>query len=678
MKNHLTGSISPYLLQHADNPVDWYPWGEEAFSRARIEDKPIFLSIGYSACHWCHVMAHESFENETVAAFLNDNFVSIKVDREQRPDIDDIYMSAVQATTGSGGWPLSVFLTPDLKPFYGGTYFPPVSGYGRPGFMDLLKEIKQTYKSQREKINRSAEKIQLHLSTVQNQSTKGDYSPDIFNYAINQLADNYDQTYGGFGPAPKFPPTGQIDLLLRQYYRNKDHLALQMAEFTLRKMAEGGMCDKVGGGFHRYSTDEKWFVPHFEKMLYDNALLVHNYLDAYLITKKVFYSDIAKSTLEWILREMIDPAGGFHSSVDADSEGEEGKYYLWTSNRIRELIADQADFICDYNGITDDGNFEKGLNILHVSADLKALANKHGLDVNAAQETIKAMSQILLKDRESRIRPGTDDKVLVDWNSLMISAFAKGYRVLKDKIYLDAANKATDFIFEKMFDGNELKRSYRDGKSEIDGLLDDYAYLTEALIELYQAGFEEKRILQAETIVNIMLTKFRDVGSGAFYQTAENKTDLILRLKSGHDSATPSGNYAAARALYSLFQLTGDEEYFKYADETVKYFSGNAERYPLGYLRMISLINDITSGNRQLAVIRSEEAPENDELLNFINSQYLPDLIVASCRENENPNIDLLKNRHTVDKKSTAYYCVDFNCKLPITDIKELQNILLN
>ncbi len=677
VKNHLAGSLSPYLLQHAENPVDWYPWGEEAFQKARSEDKPIFLSIGYSACHWCHVMAHESFENDSIAAFLNDNFVSIKVDREERPDVDDIYMSAVQMFTGSGGWPLTVFLTTDLKPFYGGTYFPPVKRYGRPGFLELIQEVSKAFQTQRDRIENSAEQITSQLKTVSSSdSGSGAYDRAMIANAIIYLSQSYETNYGGFGSAPKFPPTGQLDLLMRTYSRKQDPQLLNMVEHTLTKMAEGGIFDQIGGGFHRYSVDEEWLTPHFEKMLYDNALLTVNYLDLYLITKNEFYADVARSTMDWVLREMQDSGGGFYSSMDADSDGEEGLFYIWKSEELADLLGNDVEIMADVYNMTPQGNFEDKTNILTRHQALAVLAEKHNLTIQELQAKIKQNRAKMLKSRSERIWPGKDDKVLTDWNSLMITAFARGYRVLGDNRYLEAANNCADFILETMQHDGKLFHSYREGEADIAGMLDDYAYLSEALLELYQAGFNEKYFIQGVKTANRMIELFWDSEQGGFYQVNEGREDLLYRIKQGYDSATPSANAIAARVLFTIFQLNEDENFRKFAYETVRHYAGQATQHPAAFFRLIALVDEMTSPMKQIAIIRPTKTIGEDKMLQAVNGHYLPGTVIASKTEQQISSLAFLADRPIVEGISSAYYCVNFSCKLPTNDVNVLNDLL--
>jgi len=672
-KNNLSSSLSPYLRQHKDNPVNWQQWKAATFAEARLTDMPIFLSIGYSACHWCHVMEHESFENDSIAAFLNANFISIKVDREEHPDVDEIYMSAVQMLTGSGGWPMSVFLTPDLKPFFGGTYFPPTSRFGRPGFMEVLNQIADAWENRRDQINMGAVQIAEAIQSMHNKkSAPDDYDRKITDQAVAALSQRMDWSDGGFGPAPKFPPTGQIDILLRVHNRTSDKQLIHMAELTLRKMADGGIFDQIGGGFHRYSTDSKWLTPHFEKMLYDNALLTRSYLDAYLVTGDEYYANIARRTLDWVLKEMTDPAGGLYSSQDADSDGEEGLFYIWKPSEIEAVIGakDAADFNEIY-GVTDKGNFEHSSTILSV-------INKP-LDVRGtpSAEWLADVWEKLYNDREKRIHPHRDDKVLTDWNGLMIAALAAGHRVLGDEKYLVAATKAADFSMQTMWQNNQLLHSYLGGTAGIDGLLDDYAFQLDGLIELYQAGFNPKRLQQAEMLADKMIELFSDDEHGGFYHVPEGRKDLMVRPKSGYDGAIPSGNAIAAQSLLKLYQLDGNADYLDVVEKSVRSFAADMKKSPIGFLRFGSLIEELTGPLQQVAIIGNGVEGSSNELLATINNQYMPGTVMAYSPDGKVAGVALLADRSAIDGLPAAYFCHNFACEFPVTKPDDLQKLIV-
>lgn len=576
--NRLIDETSPYLLQHAHNPVDWYPWGEEALQRARSEDKPILLSIGYSACHWCHVMERESFENEEIAKLMNDNYINIKVDREERPDLDEIYMSAVQAMTGSGGWPMTMFLTPDLKPFYGGTYFPPTDRSGRPGFPRILTSVAETYQGKRGEVADHAEQITKHLQSRINpeQQADAELSADLLDKAFQQYQSQFDERHGGFGQAPKFPPGMGLSLLLRYWKRTGNAEALRMVEFTLEKMANGGMYDQLGGGFHRYSVDEIWLVPHFEKMLYDNSLLTVSYLEAYQATGKDLYQRIARETLDYVLREMYDSQnGGFYSTQDADSEGEEGKFFVWTPDEVAAILPpEQTKIFCDFYDITEGGNFEHK-NILHVRMTTEQFVQMIDLSESELIGLLKDGKAKLFTEREKRIKPGLDDKILTSWNGLMIRSLADGGRVLKKPEYTQAATRAAEFLIAKLHDtsNGHLLRTYRQGKSKLHAYLVDYAFLVEGLLALHQATGDKKWLTEAQKLTDEQISLYWDKTRHGFYFTSHNHEELLARTQNGFDSVLPSGNSTSVRNLVRLAKRTGDAKYRTYAQQTLEAFA---------------------------------------------------------------------------------------------------------
>ena len=533
------------LLQHADNPVDWYGWNDEALKKAKDENKPIFLSIGYSACHWCHVMAHESFENEDVAEFMNDNFINIKVDREERPDIDDIYQKVCQIATGQGGWPLSLFLTPDQKPFYVGTYFPVLDSHGRPGFGSICRQLSQAWKEKPKDIEKSAEKFLDALNKSETVSVSSKLERIILDEAAMNLFQLGDPTYGGFGSAPKFPNAANISFLFRYAKLSGLGKFNEFALKTLKKMAKGGIFDQIGGGFSRYSTDARWLVPHFEKMLYDNALIPVNYAEAYQITQDPFYLDVMQKTLDFVLREMTLPDGGFYSAYDADSEGVEGKFYVWKKSEIKEILGSDADLFCLYYDVTDGGNWE-GNNILCNNLDASAVAFNFGISEEDVHGILKSCSEKLLKVRSNRIPPGLDDKVLVSWNSLMITAFAKGYRVTNDVRYLDAAKNCVSFIEKNLFVDDKLLRTYKNGIAKIDGYLEDYSYFVNALLDVFEIEPDPKYLELSLMLGHHLVDHFWDSDSDSFFMTSDEHEKLIIRPKSNYDLSLPSGNSVSA------------------------------------------------------------------------------------------------------------------------------------
>src|SRR5215204_6548020 len=553
MANRLAQETSPYLLQHKDNPVDWYPWGEEALERAREEDKPILLSVGYSACHWCHVMERESFEDEETARMMNEHFVNIKVDREERPDIDSIYMSAVQALTRHGGWPMTVFLTPDGAPFYGGTYFPPVPGRGMPSFQQLLLSLADAYENRRGEVLRSAESVREYLrATTGTALPKSAVGTELLDNAATSLMGELDRRFGGFGGAPKFPQAMNLEVLLRHHHRTGDGDALSGVELTLRAMANGGIYDQLGGGFARYSVDQYWLVPHFEKMLYDNALLSRLYLEAYQATRDPFYARIAEETLDYVLRDMTSPEGGFYSAEDADSEGEEGKFYVWTPGEMESALGpDDAKLAARYWDVTERGNFE-GKNIINVPRPPEAVAREFGISTEVLWDRIVGIRAKLLAKRDERIRPGLDDKVLSAWNGLMLRALALAARVTGRDDYREAAEKNASFLLERLKVDGRLRRSYKDGRARLNGYLEDYACVADGLVALYEATFEARWLREAAALADAMNGLFWDEERGAFYDTPADHERLVTRPRDVYDNASPSGTSVAAEVLLKL------------------------------------------------------------------------------------------------------------------------------
>ena len=689
--NRLINETSPYLLQHAHNPVDWYPWGDEALEKARRENKPIFLSIGYSACHWCHVMEHESFENEAVAAILNEHFVSIKVDREERPDLDEIYMTAVQIMTGSGGWPMTVFLTPELKPFYGGTYFPPVDMYNRPGFGTLLRSIHDAWINRREAIDSSAKELGDFVARAVVAET-GDASHlklDIVTAAARELAGTFDPKYGGFGQAPKFPSGPSIEILLREYRRSGDEKLLHCANFTLRKMYEGGMYDHLGGGFHRYSVDAQWLVPHFEKMLYDNGQLAQAYLEAYQLTKDPLYKRVVEEIFTYVLRDMTDPLGAFHSAENADSEGEEGKFYVWThAEMTKALPASDVALFTQYYSILPNGNFSSpehyhdGKNILHITRTPEAIAKEAGIGVDELEKRVAAMRETLLAIRGTRIRPSLDDKILVCWNGLMISAFAKGYQVLGDPRYLEAAQRAANFVLTTMRKDGTLLRSYRAGDARIPAYLDDYAFFIGSLVDLYEASFDMRWLEEANTLSVAMIANFWDVDAGGFFFTTPDHAHLIVRTKPTYDGAEPSGNSMAALALLRLGRLTDNQEFVAKATKILELNAEPMSRQPRGYMKMIAGIELLLDNPREIVVAGNSGSADTQALLGAVRGEFLPNKVVALLDPSWN-NVDavekalpLLQGKRPANGQAAAYVCMNYACKAPVTTVQALRTEL--
>ncbi len=672
-ENRLINETSPYLLQHARNPVDWYAWGPEALAAAKKQGKPIFLSIGYSACHWCHVMERESFEDEATAAILNEHFIAIKVDREERPDLDAIYMSAVQTMTGSGGWPLNVFLTPDLKPFYGGTYFPPDDRYGRMSFKGVLTKVAEAWEVERVALTKSAdgltEAIQAYAGVG---SDGGDIDRDAPENAVAILKKMFDRKRGGFGRAPKFPQASQLSFILRYHAAVGDEELLDMVMRTLDAMAYGGIYDQLGGGFHRYSVDADWLVPHFEKMLYDNALLAQTYLEAYQVTKKPLYARIARETLDYVIRDMTDGGGGFHAAEDADSEGEEGRFYVWSKAQIEEIVpADEAERFMAHYGVTASGNFE-GHNILNVKPDQA--------DESVLAELVESR-QMLLTARARRIRPGRDYKVIAGWNGIMISALAKGHQVLGDRSYLVAAERAALFVKKNMTDGDSLARSYASGSKGGQGFLDDYANVANSYLDLYESTGKREWRSAAEHLAEAMVAKFGDKDGGGFYFSSGEDESLIMRRKDYTDGAIRSGNSVAALLLFRLARITGEDRYWELAHGILSAAGPAVSASPTGYMNMLSSYY-FGETPIDIVIIGKPDADDTAALLSVVRSRFLPSatVIVADSSADGYDELQkatiLLQDRAMIDGKATAYVCIGRACKQPVVTAEELEGQL--
>ncbi len=676
MPNKLANETSPYLLQHVNNPVEWHPWGDEALQLARDLDKPILLSIGYAACHWCHVMAHESFEDEETAALMNQYFVSIKVDREERPDLDSIYMGAVQALTGQGGWPMTVFLTPEGRPFYGGTYYPPVPRYGMPSFQQLLNSIGQTWTTKRDEIERSASSITDHLSQAAlSVNQENILDEGVFTQALSKILSNFDAQDGGFGSAPKFPPSMTIEFLLRMYLASNDGMALHMAEFTLDKMAYSGMYDQLGGGFARYATDDRWLIPHFEKMLYDNALLSRVYLHAYQLTGNLLYRRIVEETLDFVIRELHNEMGGFYSSYDADSEGEEGKFYVWDSDEVRQLLGAEANLFMRYYDVTAGGNWE-GHNILNIAHDPAAIAAEFGLQLDEMDERLRAARKKLLHVRAQRIWPGLDDKVLTAWNGLMLASFAEAGRILGRADYIEIAVKNADFLFNYMRqDDGRLLRTWKAGsEAKYNAYLEDYAYLADGLLALYQTTFDERWFNWTQELVEQMVARFSDETNGGFFDTSSDHESLLYRPKEIQDNATPSGNSMAAHALLKSSLFTGNGKYWDQAQQAVAGLQELMAQYPTGFAHWLCAAAFILGEPQEVAIAGDPGDLGTQALMKILNDGYHPNLVVAAG--NESSSIPLLANRIKIDGKSAAYVCRRFICHAPVTQPEALRQQL--
>ena len=688
--NRLVHEKSPYLLQHAQNPVDWYPWGKEAFEKAEQQDKPVFLSIGYSTCHWCHVMERESFEEYEVAEILNKNFVCIKVDREERPDVDNVYMTVCQAMTGRGGWPLTIFLTPDKKPFFAGTYFPKKSIQGRPGLMELADKIAYLWENQREDLLRSAEDLLEHLKKNIYEKEQQEKPPgrESLNQAYEALTQRFDQVYGGFGSAPKFPTPHQLTFLMRYYKRTEEENALNMVEKTLDAMARGGIYDHLGYGFHRYSTNRQWVLPHFEKMLYDQALLSMAYIDAYQVTGKEYYAEKIKEVMTYVLRDMVSKEGGFYSAEDADSEGEEGKFYVWEAREIKEILEDK-DFklICQVFNIKEEGNFEDeatgkntGKNILFLKKPLEELAEDLEMDTTLLKNKVNEIKEILFRKREERVRPHRDDKILTDWNGLMIAAMARAGSVLKEEKYTAAARKAVEFILENLrTPQGKLLKSYREGPSILPGHADDYAFFIWGLLELYEATFKAQYLEDALRLNDILLHLFWDKEKGGLYLSAEDVQDLPLRPKEIYDGASPSANSVSALNMIRLARLTGNSDLEQKAEQIGKAFAEEISAHPVAGTQFLSALDFSLGPALEIVIVGEREDSITLEMLDKLYSSYVPNkvLLFKDIQDTKEEKFitDLApftRDQKSLDGKTTAYVCRNFSCMSPINSPDQL------
>ena len=674
VENNLINETSPYLLQHAHNPVQWYGWNDEALKKAKDENKPIFLSIGYSSCHWCHVMAHESFENEEVAKFMNENFVNIKVDREERPDIDDVYQKVCQIATGQGGWPLSIFLTPDQKPFYVGTYFPVLDSYGRLGFGSICRQLSQAWKEKPKDIEKSAENFLDALHKTETLKVPSKLERAILDEAAMNLFQLGDSAYGGFGSAPKFPNAANVSFLFR--YANLSGLSKfnEFALKTLNKMAKGGIFDQIGGGFHRYSTDARWLVPHFEKMLYDNALIPVSYAEAYQITKDPFYLDVLQKTLDFILREMTSSKGSFYSAYDADSEGIEGKFYVWKKNEIKEILGNDADLFCLYFDVTDGGNWE-GNNILCNNLNISTVAFNFGISEEKVREILKSCSEKLLRVRSTRVPPGVDDKILVSWNSLMITAFAKGYRVTNDPKYLIAAKTCVAFIEKNLYVNGKLLRTYKNGTAKIDGYLEDYSYFVNALLDVFEIEPELNYLKLSLKLGHHLVDHFWDSENNSFFMTSDNHEKLIIRPKNNYDLSLPSGNSVSAFAMLRLYHMSQEQKFLDIATKIMESQAQIAAENPFGFGHLLNTISIYLEKPVEITIINTE----NYEICKSLFSNYLPNSFMVAIQNSsqlENLSKYPFFAGKTFQDKTSVFICKDFTCSLPLHTIDEINSYL--
>ena len=676
MANRLINETSPYLLQHAENPVDWYAWGEEALGRARDEDRPILLSIGYSACHWCHVMERESFENEDIAALMNEHFVNIKVDREERPDLDAVYMEAVQMMTGSGGWPMTVFLTPDGHPYYGGTYFPPEDRGGMPGFPRLLAAASQAYHTNKGEIDRVTRQLSEQMGRT-GQMPRG-FTPlttEVMHNAYSQLATQFDHLNGGFGNAPKFPQPMTPEFLLRYNRHGFNARALEMVELTLQKMAYGGIYDQVGGGFHRYSTDAYWLVPHFEKMLYDNALLARLYLHAWQVTGKPLYRRITEEILDYVLREMTDPAGGFYSAQDADSEGVEGKFFVWTPDETRPLLGDDADLVMGYYGVTERGNFE-GANILNVARPPEDYCQQRGVSEADLFAAVARARAILLDVREQRIHPLRDDKVLTSWNGMMLRSFAEAGAALGRYDYLVAARKNADFLLRSMRDETRrVLRTWRNGEAKLNGYLEDYACLADGLLSLHEATLEPRWLQEAVSVADGMTDLFWDDTVGGFYDTGSDHETLVVRPRDVFDNAQPCGGSVATDVLLRLAVVTGNDDYSSKGATPLRAMQQLLGRAPSATGHWLGALDFYVSLPREIVIVGPTDDQTTAQMHAEVTTRFMPNRVLVGVSDPANPPLKdspLLEQRLMQDGLPTAYVCENYACQLPVTDAAAL------
>ena len=674
MANNLENETSPYLLQHKDNPVEWYSWNDEALKKAKDENKPIFLSVGYSSCHWCHVMAHESFENDDVAKIMNENFVNIKVDREERPDLDDIYQKICQMSTGQGGWPLSVFLTPDQKPFYVGTYFPVLDSYGRPGFGSLCRQLAQAWKEKPKDVGTSAEQFMSNLTKLERVSDGGAIEKPILDEAAVNLLQVADTNYGGFGQAPKFPNAANLSFMFRYSKLSGITKFQEFALMTLKKMAKGGIFDQIGGGFHRYSTDARWLVPHFEKMLYDNALLPPVYVEAYQITKDPFYLNVVTKTLDYVLREMTSTSGLFYSAQDADTNGEEGQTFVWKKREIENILGGDSEIFCIYYDVTDGGNFE-GNTILANNINISSLSFKFNKTEDEITELLKRSLKKLLDVRSKRDQPGTDDKIITSWNSMMISAFAKGYRISGNENYLNAAVNTAKYFSEQFSKYGFIHRTFKNDVPKLNGYLDDYSYLVNSLIDVFEITSDAYFLDIAQKITNYMIEHFWDETEKSFYFTADTHESLIVRPKNYYDLSVPSGNSVAANALLKLHSLVNDEKFLRISKQILELNCTSAAENPFAFGYLLNVMNLYLKHPTEIIIIN----PENSQIVNSLYKKFIPEGIIIQIKDEENlkqlSGYPFFEGKEFSDKTNVTI-CKNFTCSLPLSELSEIEENL--
>jgi uncharacterized protein YyaL (SSP411 family) len=687
MPNRLADETSPYLLQHKDNPVDWYPWGAEALDRAKAEDKPILLSIGYSACHWCHVMEHESFEDEATARLMNDGFVNIKVDREERPDIDSIYMTAVQQMTGHGGWPLTAFLTPEGVPFYGGTYFPPEPRHGMPSFRQILQGVHHAYTSRRAEVEQSAQ--ELHSMLRQNAALRApatELDSSILDRAFHSIAAQFDARHGGFGAAPKFPQPLTLEFLLRHWKRTGSADALRIVEHTLHKMAGGGMYDQLGGGFHRYSVDARWLVPHFEKMLYDNALLARVYLHVFQATGDAEHRRVVEETLAYVQREMLSPQGGFYSAQDADSEGEEGRFYVWTPDEVDELLGpEDGPLFRRFYDVSEAGNWPgdphrprpEPTSILHVDRPVEQVAEQARVTVERLGQVLERGREVLYAARAKRVWPGLDDKVLASWNAMMLHSFAEAARVLGRTDYEDIATANAEFLLREMRPEGRLLRTWKGGIAKIDAFLEDHALLVDALLALYETTWDVRWVREARSLADAMLERFWKADEGVFYDTPAGGEQLVVRPRNLYDNPTPSSNSAAVLALLRLARFVGEPRYERVAVQALAGMGRLLVELPAGFAHLLAALDFHLATPREVAVVGRRGAADTEALLAVLAERYIPNTVLAGAEPGTDGEvgeiIPLLADRDQLGGRATAYVCERFACRMPVSTPEALR-----